>query len=104
MSKHSEYVVYPQMKRKMEQMGKQIKLARLRRNLTVEMIADRANVSRTTVWNVEKGSPTVAMGIYANVLAAIGLGDDITLLARDDEVGRSLQDLNLKTRARASSK
>ena len=92
------------MKRKMEQMGKQIKLARLRRNLTVEMIADRANVSRTTVWNVEKGSPTVAMGIYANVLAAIGLGDDITLLARDDEVGRSLQDLNLKTRARASSK
>ncbi|MDY6305080.1 MAG: helix-turn-helix transcriptional regulator [Oribacterium sp.] len=104
MSKHTEYVIYPSMKKKLETMGKQIKLARLRRNLTVELVAERANVSKTTVWAVEKGSPTVAMGIYACVLAAIGLGDDILLLAKDDEVGRAMQDLNLRVRARASSK
>ena len=54
-------------------LGERIKLARLRRKLPVDLIAERAGISRSTVWAVEKGSPSVAMGIYAAVLNAIGM-------------------------------
>ena len=77
-------------------MGEQIKLARIRRKYPVQIVADRAGISRATLWKVEKGDPGVAIGIYAKVLKAIGLGDDITLLARDDELGHIIQDSELK--------
>ena len=81
--------------KRLAQMGEQIKLARLRRNYSVKLIAERAGISRATLWKVEKGDPGVAIGIYAKVLAAIGLPNDITLLARDDELGRIIQDAKL---------
>ena len=82
--------------------GEQIKLARLRRHLSAELVAERAGVSRATVWNVEKGSPSVAIGIYAAVLHALNNMDkDLLLVAKDDELGRKLQDLELTTRKRA---
>ena len=76
-------------------MGEQIKLARLRRRYSVQLVAERAGISRATLWKVEKGDAGVAIGIYAKVLSAIGLPDDITLLARDDTLGRFLQDAEL---------
>ncbi len=55
-----------------------------------------------TVWNVEKGSPSVAMGIYTAVLHALNNMDkDLLLVAKDDEFGKKMQDLNLKIRKRA---
>lgn len=36
------------------------------------------------------------MGMYLAVLNVLGLEDDILLLARDDVMGRTYQDLNLK--------
>jgi DNA-binding XRE family transcriptional regulator len=91
----------PTTQRMLEQTGEQIKLSRLRRQLSVDLVAQRAGVSRASVWAVEKGSPSVAMGIYANVLLAIGREKDLLLIARDDELGRKLQDLALPTRKRA---
>ena len=91
----------PVTQRILEEMGQQIKLARLRRQLSVDLVAERAGVSRASVWAVENGSPSVAMGIYANVLLAIGRDKDLLLIARDDELGRKLQDLALPTRKRA---
>ena len=83
-------------------MGEQIKLARLRRNLATELVAERAGISRATLWAVEKGTPTVSMGTYAAVLHALGgLDKDLELIAKDDEFGRKLQDLQLPTRKRA---
>ena len=82
-------------------MGYQIKLARLRRKLTVDLVAKRAGVSRASVWAVEKGNPSVAIGIYAAVLLAIGMPDELTLVAKDDVLGRTLQDLHLPVRKRA---
>ena len=62
----------------------------------------RIGVSRATVWNVEKGNPSVAIGIYAAVLHALNNMDkDLLLVAKDDELGRKLQDLELTTRKRA---
>ena len=85
-------------------MGEQIKLARLRRTLSIAQIAERATCSPLTVNRIEKGSPTVSMGIYARVLYALQLDDDLLLLAKEDTLGRTLQDLGLKHRQRASKK
>ena len=94
--KRNKVAIMPETEKKLALMGEQIKLARMRRKYPVQMIADRAGISRGTLWKVEKGDPGVAIGIYAKVLKAIGLGDDITLLARDDELGHIIQDSDLK--------
>ena len=81
--------------------GEQIRLARLHRNLSIAQIAERASCSPLTVMRVEKGTATVAIGIYLRVLFALGLDQDILFLAKDDTLGRDLQDTQLKQRARA---
>ncbi len=88
----------------MQLVGEQIKLARLRRNLSVALVAERATCSPLTVSRIEKGVPTVAIGIYLRVLYALQLDDDILSLAKDDEPGRALQDMNMVPRKRASKK
>ena len=88
----------------MQVVGEQIKLARLRRNLSVAQVAERATCSPLTVSRIEKGIPTVAIGIYLRVLYALQLDDDILSLAKDDKLGRALQDMNLPPRKRASKK
>jgi transcriptional regulator with XRE-family HTH domain len=93
------------LEQKMQTVGEQIKLARLRRNLSVAQVAERATCSPLTVARIEKGAATVAIGIYLRVLYALQLDDDILLLAQKDELGRALQDLSLvKNRERASKK
>ena len=52
------------LEQKMQIVGEQIKLARLRRNLSVAQVAERATCSPITVSRIEKGVPTVAIGIY----------------------------------------
>ena len=87
------------------QMGDQIRLARLRRHLTAELVAERAGISRVTLSNIEKGSPSVAIGSYAAVLHALnGMDKDLLLVAKDDELGRKLQDLELPARRLAPRK
>lgn len=92
------------LEQKMALMGEQIKLARLRRHLSITQIAERATCSPLTINRIEKGSPTVSIGIYARVLYALQLDDDLTLIAKEDALGRNLQDLNLKHRGRATQK
>ncbi|MGN1343007.1 MAG: helix-turn-helix domain-containing protein [Traorella sp.] len=99
------YHILPNTEKILHTMGEQIKLARLRRDLTVELVSERAGISRATLWKVEQGSPSVAIGIYAVVLHALNNMDkDLLLVARDDEMGRKMQDLNLITKKRASRK
>lgn len=97
--------VLPQTQKILSQMGEQIKLARLRRHLTTELVSERAGISRATLWNVEKGNPSVAIGIYAAVLHALNnMDNDLLLIAKDDELGRKLQDLELPVRKRAPNR
>lgn len=92
----------PEVISNLKTMGEQIKQARLRRNLSCELIAQRADISRSTLCEVEKGSPSVAIGTYAAVLNALnGMDTDLLLIAKEDLVGRKIQDLKLRTRARA---
>ena len=98
-------LLFPDTIKILEQMGEQIKLARLRRNLSVELVSERANISRATLWSIEKGSPSVAIGYYAAVLHALNdMDKDLLFIAQDDKLGRTIQDLNLTTRRRATKK
>ena len=98
-------VILPQTQEMLNQMGDQIRLARLRRHLSAELVSERAGISRVTLSNIEKGSPSVVIGSYAAVLHALnGMDKDLLLIAKDDELGRKLQDLELPTRRRAPKK
>ena len=76
-------------------MGENIKLARKRHKLTTIQVAERAGIARSTLYLIEKGNASVAMGAYFNVLRILRLQNDIIKLAADDEFGRKLQDLEL---------
>lgn len=88
-------VVLPKFQILLEQMGENIKLARKRRKLTAIQVAERAGIARSTLYLIEKGDPSVAMGAYFNVLRVLGLQEDVLKLASDDIFGRKLQDLEL---------
>jgi DNA-binding XRE family transcriptional regulator len=94
-------VLLPKLKRSLETLGENIKLARLRRKYSTEQVAERANIGRKTVWLIEKGMPTVSMGAYLQVLFVLGLDEDIAEVASKDPLGRKLQDANLSVSARA---
>lgn len=87
----------PRLSRLLTQVGSNLRYARLRRRYTAETVAERAGISRKTLSRVEQGDPAVAFGIYARVLQALGLVDDVGALARDDPLGNRLQDLKLTT-------
>lgn len=98
-------VLLPETEQILEQMGLQIKYARLRRKISAEIVAERAGISRATLCAIEKGSPSVAMGCYAAVLHALNYMDkDLLLVAKDDELGRKLQDLDLHVQKRVRKK
>lgn len=93
--------ILPQLRRILNEMGENIKLARLRRKLSGEQVAERAGIGRTTLIKIEQGSPSVSFGSYAQVLMVLGLEKDLLNIAKDDVLGRKLQDAGLKTRNRA---
>ena len=96
-----EIILLPKKKRILDRLGENIKLARLRRKLSAEQIAQRANISRPTLAAIEKGSPSVSMGYYFLVLDVLGLENDFLLLAKDDVLGRKLQDASILVKERA---
>ena len=89
---------------KLNVVGEQFRLARLRRNLTMEQVAQRAQCSRLTLARLEKGSPAVSLGVVARVLNALQLDEDILAWAKDDVLGHMVQDLEIKNKKRASKK
>lgn len=54
-------------------LGEDIAVARKKRRISTVSMAERAFISRGTLYKVEKGDPTVSMGIYATVLSILGL-------------------------------
>ena len=97
-------VLLPKHRKILSDMGENIKLARLRRDLSAELVAERAGISRATLCNVENGSPSVSIGTYVAVLHALGMASEFEKVARDDELGRKLQDLNLVSRRKRASR
>jgi transcriptional regulator with XRE-family HTH domain len=83
------------------ELGENIKIARLRRKLSGQQVAERAGMGRSTYIKIEKGYQGVSIGHYLNVLKVLGLETDFLLIARDDILGRKLQDAKLITKKRA---
>lgn len=98
----SKVKLFPKPERILKQVGEQIKLARLRRDMSIEQLAIRSGISKSTILNIEKGSSTTSIGAYMQALFILGLENDFLLLAKDDELGRKLQDAKLVTKKRAT--
>lgn len=94
-------ILLPKAQKTLFILGENIKLARLRRKFSSEQVSERANISRPTLVSIEKGNPNVAIGAYVKVLSVLGLENDITEVAKDDKLGRRLQDARLTVKARA---
>ena len=91
----------PRLSRLLQGYGENLKLARLRRRCSAEMVAQRAGITRKTLSKVEKGDSAVALGIYARVMQVLRLEEDLAKLAVDDPLGRKLQDTDLSPKRRA---
>lgn len=94
----------PMAKRQLVKLGDNIKMARLRRNLSLRAVAQRAGISPNTVVAIENGEAGVSIGAIVNVLHCLNLAEDISLVAKDDVLGRKLQDLKLEPKKRAPKK
>jgi transcriptional regulator with XRE-family HTH domain len=84
----------------LKELGEHLQLARLRRKLSAEQIAERTGLGRKTIHNIEQGSPTVAIGSYLQVLFVLGLEKDLSTVAAADPLGRKLQDAGIMTKNR----
>ena len=97
-------VLLPKQKRILQELGENIKLARLRRRLSADQVSTRANIARKTLWSIENGYSTVNIGAYLQVLFILGLEKDLVNIAKDDDLGRKLQDSKLIVKERAPKK
>jgi transcriptional regulator with XRE-family HTH domain len=100
----NKITLLPKMRRILEDLGENIKMARLRRKLSAEQVAERANVTRYVIGQIEKGAPAVSIGVYVQVLFVLGMEADLARIASEDPLGRKLQDIDLTVSERAPKK
>ena len=93
---------HPQAQRQITALGQRLRAARLRRNMTQPVLAERVGVSVPTIGKLEDGNPSTSLATTLRVLTVLGLAADIDLLAAQDTLGRSLQDSELKRASPAS--
>jgi transcriptional regulator with XRE-family HTH domain len=107
MRRKKSFILYPlPVVRALRKLGHDIRDARRRRRIRVEIAAQRASISRMTLSKIEKGESGVAMGSYAAVLFVLGLTDRLAELAdpKHDAVGLQLEEEHLPQRIRRSRK
>ncbi len=97
------YPLHPQTKRRAKALGERLRLARMRRRMSLAELASRVGVARGTLTRLEQGDLSVSVGLLARVLAILGLEEDLDQLARDDELGQRLQDVQLRRPRRSST-
>src|SRR5262245_40285856 len=89
-------------RRALRKLGRDVRDARRRRRIPVQIAAERASISRMTLLKIEKGEPGVAMGSYATVLFVLGLAEHLADIAdpKNDSIGLQLEEENLPKRIR----
>ncbi len=86
----------PRIRRRTEALGERLRLARLRRRMSLHELAARVATTRVTIAKLEQGDASVSLGVLLRALAVLGLDQDIDKLATDDELGQRLQDSVLR--------
>jgi len=83
-------------------LGEDIAVARKKRRISTVSMAERAFISRGTLYKLERGDPSVSMGIYATVLAILGLAGGLGQVAdrRNDSLGLDIDEDRLPKRVR----
>jgi transcriptional regulator with XRE-family HTH domain len=85
-------------------LGSNLRTARLRRNLSIEDVAAKIGVGRHVVADAERGKPSTGIAIYAGLLWAFGLTEQLAQVAdpETDEEGRLLAKGRDRVHARTS--
>ena len=93
-------------KRALTKLGKDVALARRKRGITTQMMADRVGVAKSTYLKIERGDPTVALGTYAMTFFVLGFGEVLgnILDVRQDEQGLLIDAENVPKRVRTPRK
>jgi transcriptional regulator with XRE-family HTH domain len=86
--------IFPATAKQLTLLGERVRAARLRRRMTQAALAMRADVSLPTLRKLEQGEASTSVATLLRALQVLGLEKDIDLLAKDDEVGRRLQDIH----------
>lgn len=86
---------------KLKKLGQRIKKARLRRNISAEMVSKKAGIGESTFYAIERGVSTVSLGAYAAVLSILGLNNDLDAIALDEEGKAMFWEQNIVARKRA---
>lgn len=102
--KEPKTALLPSQGRLLVGLGENIRLARLRRDLSLTQVAERAGIARLTLSRLEQGDGGTSLANLLKVLFVLGLEGDMQSVAGDDRMGRRLQDLELGERKRASRK
>lgn len=90
---------FPRAQRRAGDLGERLRLARSRRRITATDMAARVGASRDTLHRLEKGDLSIGLSVLVRYLGVLGLEADLDLIARDDELGRRLQDIAISPSA-----
>jgi transcriptional regulator with XRE-family HTH domain len=90
-------------KRVLRKLGEDISVARRKRKISVQLMAERAFIGRNTVTRMEKGDPGVSIGIYATVLFVLGMLERLGDLVdpANDRLGLTIAEEQLPTRIKS---
>jgi transcriptional regulator with XRE-family HTH domain len=94
--------LFPESQRRAEALGERLRLARLRRRISLADLAARVGATRITLARLERGDLSASLGLLVRLLGVLGLEADLDQLARDDELGQRLQDVRLRRPRRPS--
>lgn len=86
----------------LKRLGANLRTARLRRNLTIQDVAEKIGTGPRVVSDAEKGKPSTGIAIYVALLWAYGMANQIAAIAdpADDEEGTALSLSRERSRAR----
>lgn len=99
------FPLLPSLQRELSSLGERIKKARLKRNITLELVSKRAGVTRQTVSALENGSSSVSLYVLISVLHALGgLDSEIENILSNDKDGEEIEEILFHTRKRAGRK
>jgi transcriptional regulator with XRE-family HTH domain len=89
---------------RIKELGHRVRLARIRRAMSIAELAVKAGINRNTLNALELGRPGVALGAYVTVLWALGLDKTLDAVAHPDADihGKTLEASRRPARVRKS--